>query len=129
MERLRSLHLYGGWFIVLVFILTGQYMRHVIHSAMEADDVLRYSIRANHIYILLTGLLHLCLGVYWHTAAAARRQALQLAGSVLLLLAATITIAAFFLEAKTGAERPALQVSMITTVAGVGLHLLAVRKA
>lgn len=128
MDRLRSVHLYGGWLIVLVFVLTGLYMRSVIHAEMEADDVLRYSIRANHIYILLTGLLHLCMGAYWR-AADARRQPLQFAGSALLFLATTITLAAFFLEAKTGAERPALQISMIATVAGVGLHLLAVRRA
>src|SRR5262245_30522143 len=127
-SRVRTIHLYAGWLFVLIFVLTGQYMRNVIHQAMEADSVLRYSIRANHIYILLLGLLHLCLGAYWSPAGSLGRQRLQLAGSALLLIATTITVGAFFFESKAGADRPALQVAMITAVVGVGLHLLGARR-
>jgi hypothetical protein len=59
--QLRRIHLYSGWLFIVVFVLTGQYMRHVIHPLMESDPVLRYSLRGNHIYILLLGLVHLCL--------------------------------------------------------------------
>ncbi len=125
--KLRSIHLYAGWLFVLVFVLTDQYMRHVIHPAMEADPVLRYSIRANHIYILLFGLLHLGLGAYLQISAKARQQRLQLAGSVLLLLAAAIAVAAFFFEPKVGENRPAVLAAMVAAVVGAGLHLLGVR--
>jgi hypothetical protein len=70
----------------LAFVLTGQYMRHVIHPAMEASDRLRFSIRGNHIYILLIGLLHLCLGAYLRESVEQKRAWLQQLGSALLLL-------------------------------------------
>ncbi len=129
LAKLRSIHLYAGWLFVLIFVLTGQYMRHVIHPALVADSVLRYSIRANHIYILLFGLLHLCLGAYWRASANVRRQKLQLAGSALLLLATAIAIAAFFFEPKVGEDRPAVLAAMVAALVGVGLHLLGVRNA
>ena len=127
LAKLRPLHLYAGWLFVLIFVLTGQYMRHVIHPAMEADPVLRYSIRANHIYILLFGLLHLCLGAYWRPSVNTSQQRLQLAGSALLMLATAIAIAAFFFEPKVGEERPGVLIAMVAAVVGVGLHLLGVR--
>jgi hypothetical protein len=127
LAKLRTIHLYAGWLFVLIFVLTGQYMRHVIHPAMEADPVLRFSIRANHIYILLFGLLHLCLGAYWRASAKVLQQRLQLAGSGFLFIATAIAIAAFFFEPKVGEERPALLAAMVAAVVGVGLHLLSVR--
>jgi uncharacterized membrane protein len=127
LAKLRAIHLNAGWLFVLIFVLTGQYMRHIIHPAMETDPVLRFSIRANHIYILLFGLLHLCLGAYWRVSAKVLQQRLQLAGSGLLLAATTIAVAAFFFEPKVGEERPALLAAMVAAVVGVGLHLLSVR--
>jgi hypothetical protein len=125
--KLRKIHLYAGWLFVLVFVLTGQYMGRVIHPAMEASDRLRFSLRANHVYILLFGLLHLCLGAYWRASQNARRQKLQLAGSLALLVATVIAIAAFFFEPKVGEERPVLLAAMVAAVVGTGLHLLGVR--
>src|SRR5262245_14633455 len=108
LARLRKIHLYAGWFFVLVFVLTGQYMRFVVLPSMQADDVLRFSLRPNHIYILLFGLLHLGLGAHWRASLYPSRQKLQLTGSVLLLLAALAAVAAFFFEPKVGEARPAL---------------------
>ena len=125
--RLRQIHLYTGWLLVLSFVLTGQYMNLVRHPQMEADAVLRFSLRANHVYLLLFGLLHLCLGAYWQPSAQPRRQTLQRAGSGLLLLAATVAVAAFFFEPKVGPNRPALTAAMVVAVVGTGLHLLGVR--
>ena len=125
--KLRNIHLYAGWLFVLIFVLTGQYMRLVIHPQMEADSVLRFSLRANHVYLLLFGLIHLCLGAYWRASLTARRQKLQLTGSLALLAATLVAIAAFFFEAKVGEERPALLAAMVAAVVGTGLHLLGVR--
>lgn len=127
LTKLRHIHLYAGWLFVLVFVLTGQYMRHVIHPAMVADPILRFSMRANHIYILLFGLLHLCLGAYWRASKNGFQQRLQLAGSGLLLTATVIAIVAFFFEPKVGEDRPVVLTAMVAAVVGVGLHLLSVR--
>lgn len=127
LASLRKIHLYAGWLFVLVFVLTGQYMRLVVQPQMEAHAVLRFSLRANHVYILLFGLLHLCLGAYWRASLNARRQKLQLAGSLALLAATLVTIAAFFFEPKVGDERPLLLAAIVVAVVGTGLHLLSVR--
>jgi hypothetical protein len=123
----RKIHLYAGWLFVLTFVLTGQYMRYAIHPRMEMDPVLRFSLRANHVYILLFGLLHLCLGAYWRASLGARRRRLQSAGSLALLLATLIVITAFFVEPKVGEARPMLVSAMVTAVIGTGLQLLSVR--
>jgi hypothetical protein len=91
---------------------------------MESDSVLRYSLRGNHIYILLLGLVHLCLGAYLKVGGSAKQRRLQLAGSVLLMTAASVVIAAFFLEPKVGEDRPVTLIGIVMAVAGVGLHLL-----
>ena len=73
LQALRKIHLWFGWLMVLAFVLTGQYMRRVIHPAMEADTTYRFSIRANHVYLLLFGLAHLLLGAYWQPLEATSR--------------------------------------------------------
>jgi hypothetical protein len=125
---LRKIHLYLGWLGVLAFVLSGQYMDHVISPAMEASDRFRFSIRGNHIYLLLVGLLHLCLGAYLRESFERSRVWLQRLGSVLLCLAAALVLAAFLWEPKDTLDRPVTLAGMIAAVAGTGLHLLAVRK-
>jgi hypothetical protein len=128
LNTLRKIHLWFGWLMVLAFVLTGQYMEHVIHSAMEADATYRFSIRANHVYLLLFGLAHLLIGAYFQPLASTNRARLQQVGSVALLLASLIALIGFFVEPKVGADRPVMLASMVTGVIGTGLHLLAVRK-
>jgi hypothetical protein len=127
LRQLRKIHLYFGWLVVWIFVLTGQYMRHVIHPAMEADATYRFSIRANHVYILLFGLLHLLAGAYFQPMAQRNRMRLQQAGSLMLFVATVIVLAAFAFETKVGAERPISLAAMVAGVTGIGLHLLAVR--
>jgi len=126
-STLRRTHLYIGWLLTLVFVLTGQYMRHVIHPAMEASDRLRFSVRGNHIYILLIGLQHLCTGAYFRPGIEPARLRLQRSASAFQILAAALIVFAFFFESKTGVDRPLTLAAMIAAVAGTGLHLLSVR--
>lgn len=125
---LRKIHLWFGWLMVLAFVLTGQYMSRVIYLAMEADATFRFSIRANHIYLLLFGLAHLLLGAYFQPMEPVSRARLQQAGSVALLLASLIALVGFFAEPKVGAERPVMLAAMVIAVTGTGLHLLAARR-
>ena len=125
---LRKIHLWFGWLMVLAFVLTGQYMSLVIQAAMEADATYRFSIRANHVYLLLFGLAHLLMGAYFQPLEQVSRTRLQQAGSVALLLASLIALIGFFVEPKVGAERPLMLASMIVAVTGTGLHLLAARR-
>lgn len=128
LKPLRKIHLWFGWLMVLTFVLTGQYMRHIIHPAMEADATFRFSMRANHVYLLLFGLAHLLTGAYFQPMEATGRARLQQAGSAALLLASLLALAGFFVEPKVGADRPVMLTAMVVAVTGTGLHLLAVRR-
>ena len=126
---LRKIHLSVGWLCVLAFVLTGQYMNRVIHPLMEASDRYRFSIRGNHVYVLLLGLLHLCLGAYLQTSVEPGRQRWQQWGSAALCLAVVLVLAAFFWETKDTLDRPVTLAGMIAAVAGTGAHQLAARKS
>lgn len=126
---LRKIHFSVGGLCVLAFVLTGQYMDRVIHPLMEASDRYRYSIRGNHVYLLLIGLLHLCLGAYQRDSFEPHRVRWQRLGSALLCLSAALVMAAFFWENKDGLDRPVTLAAMITATAGTGAQLLAVRQS
>jgi hypothetical protein len=125
---LRKIHLWFGWFMVLAFVLTGQYMRRVIQPMMEADPTFRFSMRANHVYLLLFGLAHLLMGAYFQPLEPTSRARLQQVGSVSLVLASLIALAGFLVEPKVGAERPVMLAAMVIAATSTGLHLLAVSK-
>src|SRR2546421_6795608 len=104
--HIKKIHLLIGVLGVVIFLLTGQYMRHFIHSAMEQSDRLRFSTRANHVYILMSALLNLSLGSYLRMNVVRWRTWLQVIGSLLIIGAIVILIGAFFYEPKDGLDRP-----------------------
>src|SRR5262245_24213124 len=61
---LRRAHLIAGLAALVIFPLTGAYMRFYLADEFAASDRLRFSFRANHIYILLSSLIHISLGAY-----------------------------------------------------------------
>ena len=118
----RTIHLVVGVFVLAVFLLTGYHMRFHIHQVMEADERLRFSLRGNHIYILLLGLLNLGLGAYLQVSRTIWRAYLQLVGSLMILAATGLVIVAFFFENKTSLERPFTLLTMILALTGTVLH-------
>jgi hypothetical protein len=120
----RTVHLVVGLFVIAVFLLTGYYMRFHIHHLMEANDRLRFSLRGNHIYILLLGLLNLSLGAYLKVSQMIWRAYLQLVGSLMILTATGLVIVAFFFENKESLERPLTLLTMILALIGSVLHVI-----
>ena len=57
-------HLTLGFVTFLGFICTGVYLR--LHQAdlVDGPEAIRIAFRANHIYILMSALINLTLGVY-----------------------------------------------------------------
>ena len=105
-----------------VFLLTGYHMKFHIHQVMEADERLRFSLRGNHIYILLLGLLNLSLGAYLKVSQTLWRAYLQLVGSLMILTATGLVIVAFFFENKASVDRPLSLMTMILALIGTVLH-------
>lgn len=118
----RTVHLVVGVFVIAVFLLTGYHMKFHIHQVMEADERLRFSLRGNHIYILLLGLLNLSLSAYLKVSQTIWRAYLQLVGSLMILAATGLVIVAFFFENKASLERPFTLLTMILALTGTVLH-------
>ncbi|HEX4947081.1 MAG TPA: hypothetical protein VFZ34_10470 [Blastocatellia bacterium] len=118
----RTVHLMIGVFVIGVFLLTGYHMKFHLHQVMEADERLRFSLRGNHIYILLLGLLNLSLGAYLKVSQTIWRAYLQLVGSLMILTATGLVIVAFFFEDKSSLDRPLSLMTMILALTGTVLH-------
>jgi len=121
--RLRRVHLAAGFLLLAIFPLTGAYLRLRVPHLMQQSDRLRFSMRGNHIYILLSSLIHLPLGAYLRPGPTRWRGRLQTIGSILLLVSSVLVVAAFLYESKERLERPVTSLAMVMAAAGVLLHV------
>lgn len=119
----RTIHLVVGVFVIAVFLLTGYHMRFHIHHLMEANDRLRFSLRGNHLYILLLGLVNLSLGAYLQISQTVWRAYLQFVGSLMIFAATFLVIGAFFFENKESLSRPFTLLTVILAWTGTTLHV------
>lgn len=120
---MKRFHLIFGLAIVIVFLLTGQYMEYV-HNRLLPDGT-RMLYRSRHIYLLLTGLLHLGIGTYFVPRPRGWRWILQIVGSMLIVLAPGLLLIGFFSEPRKGPEQTVVAPLGIFAVAlGTLLHVL-----
>ena len=121
---MRRAHLLLGALFLVAFVLTGQYM-HRVHNHLEGmADGPRLLYRTRHIFILLTALLHLCLGAYLRVSPERWRKALQAAGSLLVTVAGVLFLIAFFQEPNLqGLETPFSHDAAYAILVGVILHV------
>lgn len=123
MPTLQRLHRTAGLLTVLIFLVTGWYMRMHFPEAYEATEVIRYQYRANHVYILFCGLINIALGLYGVVQTGGWKKVVQIVGSWLLLVSPVLLILAFFLEpVKAVPLRPLTFFGVVAALAGVGLH-------
>lgn len=81
--------------------------------------------RTRHIFILMSGLLHLGLGGYFFSRAQTWRRALQIIGSVLITIAPVLFTIAFFYEPNLqGLHAPLSLIGMIIIAVGALLHVV-----
>lgn len=121
---MKRLHFVLGIVLVIVFLLTGQYMEYV-HNRMLPDGT-RMLYRSRHIYLLLNALTNISLGLYVRFDPRGWRRSLQLIGSVLLMLAPIFLLVGFFHEPPLGAEQTKIApYGIFATAIGVMLHLIA----
>jgi hypothetical protein len=122
---MRTLHLSVGAAVLVAFLLTGQYMDYLSVRTGWMGEGARMMFRSRHIYILMAGLVNIALGAYFVGREAGWRRTLQLAGSVLVVVAPALMLAAFFTEPggpelKRHFTLPAVQL----LAAGTILHAL-----
>jgi hypothetical protein len=122
---MKLLHQIVGIIVVIIFLLTGQYLSIYYPHMNGVSDGMRMLFRSRHIYILMAGLLNIGIGTYFSYRPTRWRKALQLAGSLLLLLAPFLLIAAFFSEPQLpNLQRHFTLPAIEALFAGALLHLL-----
>jgi len=97
-----------------------------VHNHLQGmADGPRMLYRTRHIYILLSGLLHLGIGSYFHYSIEKVRRILQVLGSLLITVAPILFIIGFFQEPHlTGLYAPLSKNGIIMIAVGTLLHLL-----
>lgn len=124
---MKRFHLIFGLAIVIVFLLTGQYMEYV-HNRQLPDGT-RMLYRSRHIYLLLAGLLNLGIGTYFSARSRGWRRTLQIIGSVLIVLAPGLLLVGFFWEPPKGPEQTRFAPLGIFALAfGTLFHLISGKK-
>jgi uncharacterized membrane protein len=113
---LAKWHLMVGGATLTVFLISGVYMRWHDPAVGALEPGLHVMFTSRHIYILAAALIHLVLGAYVRPAATGRASAVQRAGSLLLVVAAGLLMAAFVVEPMAGRYR--------TSVSSFGLYSL-----
>jgi hypothetical protein len=114
---MKRFHLIFGFLVILIFILTRQYMDKFLQHLEGMADGPRMMYRTRHIYIPLSGLLNLAIGTYFSYRVTRWRRVLQFVGSGLIVAATALFITGFFWEPKlAGLETP---------LSGQGVYLIA----
>ena len=122
---MRKVHLTLGIFVLIVFLLTGQYMDKYYNHMVGVPDGIRLLCRTRHIFILLSGLTNLGIGAYFSYRDQFWRRASQLVGSGLTFLSSFLFIVAFFYEPGLGdLHTPLSHWGTYCIAAGVVLHVL-----
>ncbi|MGB7923338.1 MAG: hypothetical protein WCF57_08840 [Pyrinomonadaceae bacterium] len=121
---MKLLHQMFGISVVVIFLLTGQYMEFYYPRIDELNDGARMMLRSRHIYILLAGLLNIGVGAYFSYRQASWRRALQLIGSALIIVATSLLIGAFFYEPQlAGMPRTLTLPGIVALSLGALCHL------
>lgn len=127
-STLKRIHFIAGVAGAVIFLGTAMYMR-LRYNGLEGMDALpRMLFRSSHIYLLLTSLLNLSLGLY--LSSSIRMSRLALTGSILILLSPLLMLLGFFYEPLRGSfERPLVGPGVYVVFAGMLLHLIASLRA
>jgi len=122
---MKKFHAVFGLVVVIIFLLTGQYMDKYLRHLHGMPDGPRLLYRTRHIFILLAGLLHIGIGTYFTSEVTQTRRAMQVLGSVLIVIATVLFVVAFFYEPKLAdLKTPLSHWGMYSIFAGTFLHLL-----
>ena len=122
---MRKVHLTFGILVLIIFLLTGQYMDKYFHHMVGVPDGIRLLYRTRHIFILLSGLTNLGIAAYFTYRDQFWPRAFQLIGSGLTIASSLLFIVAFFYEpGLEGLHTPLSHWGTYCIAAGVILHVL-----
>ena len=121
---MNKIHRLVGILTVAIFLVTGIYMKMNFPGLYSHNEAIRFMFRANHIYILLAGLLNIVIGTYFIFTPKKWMKNLQIVGSSVLLIAPILLVLAFFLEPQTASpERPLTSYGIFSLALGTVCHV------
>lgn len=122
---MKRFHLIYGLLLLAVFLLTGQYMDRFHEHLRYMPDGPRMLYRTRHIFILLSGLLHLGIGAYFSYRLQTWRRVLQYLGSTLITIPPVLFTIGFFYEPHLqGLFAPFSKCGIIMIAVGALLHVV-----
>ena len=123
---MRRFHLTIGILLLIAFVLTGQFMDRY-YNHMEGVEVgLRLLYRTRHIFILFAGLLNLGIGTYYRSEPQRWRSVLQYLGSLLIVVASGLLVAAFFYDSvRADLRTPLTHWAAYLILPGTFCHVIA----
>lgn len=114
-SRWILIHRYYGLVIIVVFLGTGQFMRHHHPPMSELADSMRLLFRSAHIYLLMSGLLNFAFG----TTGDRKETIISVIGSIFLLAAPVLIFIGFCVESPhTVIDRPITSMGVYLVFAG-----------
>jgi hypothetical protein len=114
-SRWTLIHRYYGLIIIVVFLGTGQFLRHHHPPMTELADSMRMLFRSAHIYLLMSGLLNFAFG----TASYRKESIISVIGSIFLLAAPVLIFTGFCIESpRTVIDRPITAMGVYLVFAG-----------
>lgn len=123
-NKLQVTNLSIGIAIVILFVVTGQLMRHYYYNA-DAPDVERLYRRSRHLFLLLAGLGQGGIGVYIQPFQAKLANMIQWLATILMTTGSVCLSLAFFYEIPTQIiETPVSRFGLYLLLAGVSSHLV-----
>ncbi len=121
---MKRFHLIFGLMLVIIFLLTGQYMDRYHNHLRGMADGMRMLYRTRHIFILLSGLIHLGIGTYFSYRSEMWAKTFQAMGSLLITIASILFVIAFFYEPTLAdLETPLSHKGMYLIASGTLLHV------
>jgi hypothetical protein len=122
---MKRFHIIFGLIVLVVFLLTGQYMDRYHQHLMYMPDGPRMLYRSRHIFILMSGLLHVGIGSYFQYRLQTWRRVLQIIGSLLITVATVTFTTAFFYEPTLAdLQKPLSLLATISIAVGMLCHLI-----
>lgn len=119
------LHLIFGIAVFVIFLVTGRFMRADFPDKEIIPPEFRLLMRSRHIYILLSSLIHILLGLYLEIQPQIWRKSLQTLGSLLLISGSVFLIWAFWQETYAVHNFSNLsRYGLYATLAGAVFHFL-----
>jgi di/tricarboxylate transporter len=122
-HQMRRIHLIFGIIFLIIFLITGRFMRLDFPDKDLIPQDFRLLMRSRHIYILLSSFIHISIGLYLQIQPQTWRKYLQIIGSVLLLTGTILLISAFFYETYTTKTFTDIsRFGLYSTLGGIILH-------